>query len=52
MREALELYAGYYPPPRDVDETIELVGLGEKAGRADRASSRAASSAASTWRWR
>jgi ABC-2 type transport system ATP-binding protein len=32
VRECLHLYAGYYPAPRDVEETIELVGL---AGRAD-----------------
>jgi ABC-2 type transport system ATP-binding protein len=31
VREALELYAGYYPGPRPVPETIELVGLGAKA---------------------
>lgn len=31
VRETLELYAGYYPSPRPVDETIELVGLAEKA---------------------
>jgi ABC-2 type transport system ATP-binding protein len=30
-REMLELYAGYYPSPRGIDETISLVGLGEKA---------------------
>jgi ABC-2 type transport system ATP-binding protein len=30
VRETVELYAGYYPSPRDVDEVIELVGLGEK----------------------
>src|SRR4051812_8460621 len=28
--ESLRLYAGYYPAPRDVDETIELVGLTDK----------------------
>jgi ABC-2 type transport system ATP-binding protein len=27
VRETLALYAGYYPAPRDVGETIELVGL-------------------------
>jgi ABC-2 type transport system ATP-binding protein len=27
VRESLELYAGYYPSPRPVDETIEVVGL-------------------------
>jgi ABC-2 type transport system ATP-binding protein len=31
-RECLELYAGYYPAPRDVDDTLELVDL---AGQAD-----------------
>ena len=30
-RESLELFAGYYPHPRPVDEVIELVGLGGKA---------------------
>ena len=30
-REALEQYAGYYASPRDVDETVRLVGLEEKA---------------------
>ena len=30
VRECLDLYAGYYSSPRDVDETIELVGLGQK----------------------
>ena len=30
VRESLELYAGYYPSPRPIDETIELVGLGEQ----------------------
>ena len=30
VRETVELYAGYYPKPRDVDEVIELVGLDEK----------------------
>jgi ABC-2 type transport system ATP-binding protein len=30
VRETVELYAGYYPRPRGVDEVIELVGLGEK----------------------
>src|SRR5919108_2741411 len=30
-RECLELYAGYYAAPRPVDETLELVGLSEKA---------------------
>jgi ABC-2 type transport system ATP-binding protein len=31
VRETLELYAGYYQRPRGVRETIDLVGLGEKA---------------------
>ena len=30
-REAVEQYAGYYTSPRDVDETVDLVGLAEKA---------------------
>jgi ABC-2 type transport system ATP-binding protein len=30
-RETVEQYAGYYAAPRDVDETVELVGLAEKA---------------------
>jgi ABC-2 type transport system ATP-binding protein len=33
VRECLELYAGYYASPRPVDETIDLVGLGEQAGQ-------------------
>jgi ABC-2 type transport system ATP-binding protein len=32
VRESLELFAGYYRAPRPIDEVIELVGLGEKAG--------------------
>jgi ABC-2 type transport system ATP-binding protein len=31
VREILELYSGYYLEPRDIDETISLVGLDEKA---------------------
>ncbi|CAN5421780.1 ABC transporter ATP-binding protein [soil metagenome] len=31
VRETLDLYAGYYREPRGVDETIEVVGLEEKA---------------------
>ena len=31
VRECLQLYAGYYAAPRDIDETIKLVGLTEKA---------------------
>jgi ABC-2 type transport system ATP-binding protein len=30
-RECLELYAGYYPAPRPVEEVIELVGLKKRA---------------------
>src|SRR4029453_12783155 len=30
VRETVDLYAGYYPSPRDVDEVIGLVGLAEK----------------------
>jgi ABC-2 type transport system ATP-binding protein len=33
VREAMEMYAGYYPAPRPVDETIDLVGLTEHADR-------------------
>src|SRR5581483_2979738 len=29
-RECVALYAGYYTRPRPIDETLELVGLGEK----------------------
>jgi ABC-2 type transport system ATP-binding protein len=31
VAECVQLYAGYYPAPRDVVETLELVGLGERA---------------------
>jgi len=31
VRECLELYAGYYRAPRDIAQTIALVGLTEKA---------------------
>jgi len=31
VRETLEMYAGYYERPRSVTETIELVGLSDKA---------------------
>jgi ABC-2 type transport system ATP-binding protein len=31
VRESLALYAGYYATPRPIEETIELVGLAEKA---------------------
>jgi ABC-2 type transport system ATP-binding protein len=30
VRELVTLFAGFYPSPRSVDETIELVGLGDK----------------------
>jgi ABC-2 type transport system ATP-binding protein len=30
VREVVEMYAGYYPRPRPVDEVIEIVGLSEK----------------------
>jgi ABC-2 type transport system ATP-binding protein len=32
VRESIALYAGYYSAPRGVEETIEAVGLAEKAG--------------------
>jgi ABC-2 type transport system ATP-binding protein len=32
VRECLRLYAGYYRGPRDVDDTIAIVGLTAKAG--------------------
>ncbi len=32
VREAVAHWAGFYPHPRDVDETVALVGLEEKAG--------------------
>jgi ABC-2 type transport system ATP-binding protein len=31
VRECLTMYAGFYRAPRDIDETIALVGLGAKA---------------------
>jgi ABC-2 type transport system ATP-binding protein len=30
VKEMVYFYGSYYPAPRDVDETVELVGLGEK----------------------
>ncbi len=30
VRESLTVFGGYYASPRDVDEVIEIVGLGEK----------------------
>ena len=39
VRESLEQFAGYYPSPRPLEETIELVGLGgERDTRAGRLS--------------
>src|SRR5215472_15258667 len=32
VRECVALYAGYYPTPRNIDETVALVGLSEQAG--------------------
>ena len=32
VRECLALYAGFYRAPRDIDETIELVGLSARKG--------------------
>ena len=32
VRECLAMYAGFYRAPRDIDETISLVGLTAKAG--------------------
>ena len=32
VRESVELFAGYYRSPRGVDDTVDLVGLSEKAG--------------------
>ena len=31
VRESLALYAGYYEAPRPIEETVELVGLADKA---------------------
>lgn len=31
-RECVALYAGYYPAPRNIDETLALVGLSAQAG--------------------
>ena len=33
VREVVEMVAGYYPAPRDVDEVIELAGLAEQRDR-------------------
>lgn len=37
VRECLALYAGYYPAPRNIDETIALVGLTAQANERARA---------------
>jgi ABC-2 type transport system ATP-binding protein len=33
VREVVEMVAGYYPRPRDVDEVISLAGLGDQSDR-------------------
>jgi ABC-type lipoprotein export system ATPase subunit len=33
VRECMELYAGYYPAPREVDETLALVDLAEQSAQ-------------------
>jgi ABC-2 type transport system ATP-binding protein len=33
VRECLEMHAGWYRAPRDVDETLALAGLSDRAGR-------------------
>jgi ABC-2 type transport system ATP-binding protein len=33
VRETVAMHAGYYPAPRPVDQTIELVGLGDQQGQ-------------------
>ena len=46
VAEAIELYRGYYPHPRPLDEVIEVVGLEEKRdARVQEAVRRAAASA-------
>jgi ABC-2 type transport system ATP-binding protein len=37
VRESLQLYAGYYRSPRPVEETIELIGLSDKANERTKA---------------
>jgi ABC-2 type transport system ATP-binding protein len=32
VRETMKLYASFFPEPRDVDETLQLVGLSERPG--------------------
>ena len=34
VRETVEIYAGYYPKPRDVDEVIDVVGSPRSGTRA------------------
>src|SRR4029453_5757507 len=36
VREVHRMFAGYYAAPRDVDEVVELVGLGDKANARDK----------------
>ena len=45
VREALELYAGYYSRPRSIDETLELIGLAASADAIATALRRAAAPA-------
>ena len=52
VREVIAHFAGFYPHPRDVDEVIELVGLGEKGDERARGASRAVSAGGSTSRSR
>jgi ABC-2 type transport system ATP-binding protein len=51
VRESLQLYAGYYRAPRDLQDTIALVGLTGKADTLGR-SCRVASGGGWTSRWR
>ena len=37
VRECLQLYAGYYSAPREIEETVALVGLAEKVDKIGRA---------------
>ena len=46
VRETLSLYAGYYRAPRDVAETIDLVGLASERRRASRQALRRAAAPA------
>jgi ABC-2 type transport system ATP-binding protein len=51
VAECLRLYAGYFPAPRDIGETIALVGLTDQAGSLQVAC-QAASAGAWMWPWR